>query len=88
MNKNNKGLPVISKAIFAAAMLTLVIAGCGRDRDGPLPPPGTPPKPQAAHEAYGKPSASIQKAIFAVPSSAGKVQNGRLVIMAEHVIHT
>jgi hypothetical protein len=85
MNKYNKCLPVLSLQIVAAGVLLCALPGCTRDEGKPMPPPGKPPRPQASMQT---PAAGIHKALFSVPASSVRYDNGQVLIAVEHVIHT
>jgi hypothetical protein len=85
MEKYNDRLPVFSSKSMAIVFLACALSGCGKDAGRPMPPPGKPPRPQASLQL---PSASIQNALFAVPSYSIRYQNGQVLIAAHRVIHT
>jgi hypothetical protein len=84
MTKHNKRLPILSSRSLAMVCIACALLGCGRDQDGLMPPPGKPPRPQAQQT----PSAAIQKALFKVPSSSVRYENGQVLIAEHRVIHT
>jgi predicted small lipoprotein YifL len=85
MQKHNNRLPFLSSNTFAIVMLACTLAGCGRQGDRPMPPPGKPPRPQASLQS---PADAIQNAVFPVPSSSVRYGNGQILITEHHVIHT